>query len=378
MSAESPDVAAPGAFSLIGVVNFVLRNRRIMIGIPLGMMLFTVAWTLAAERQYKAAAIIAPQVEARGGRLASLAAQIGFGTGAGTGDGVEFYKVVLTSRDLLAATALTEYEFARGPGDTLRGNLIALFKVEGRTNHERLLAAIKLLQERVSTGINWDASLLTLEVKAPWPELALQINLRMLELFGEFNVGQLQSRAASERRFVEGRLDEARRDLEAAEADLESFLEQNRRYQDSPQLLFEFARQQRRVDLRQQVFLTLSQMYEQARIEEVRNTPVFTIVDHPERSVQPAGRGLVTNTIVAMLMGLIIGTVVVLTLEYVNNQKRRNVAEYASFVALRRAALADVLPRRVLRVFRHLPIADAEEARAIAHEDHGKGGGSAT
>ena len=80
----------------------------------------------------------------------------------------------------------------------------------------------------------------------------------------------------------------AQDELRDAEAGLESFLQRNRRYQDSPQLVVEFGRLQRRVELRQQVANSLSQAFEQSRIEEVRNTPVVTIVERPEGAAKPA------------------------------------------------------------------------------------------
>src|SRR5690606_31231281 len=106
----------------------------------------------------------------------------------------------------------------------------------------------------------------------PWPELSELLNRELLNLVGEYNMQRRQSNAAAERSFVEARLEESRHELVGAESDLKSFMEQNRRFDEAPQLRLEAARLQRRVDLRQQVYASLAQAYEQARIEEVRNT----------------------------------------------------------------------------------------------------------
>src|SRR2546428_650042 len=98
-----------------------------------------------------------------------------------------------------------------------------------------------------------------------------------LALVNTFNLERRQSRAAQEKRFVETRRTEARDELQVAEDRLKSFLERNRDYRNSPQLVFDQERLAREVALRQQLLTSLSQAYEQARIDEVRDTPVITV-----------------------------------------------------------------------------------------------------
>src|SRR5205807_248265 len=96
-----------------------------------------------------------------------------------------------------------------------------------------------------------------------------------------YAIKNLRGRARARRTFAEQQADDARHNLEAAEDSLKTFYVRNRRIQDSPQLQFEETRLRRRVDVRQEVFLTLTREYEQARIDEVRDTPVLAVVDPP-------------------------------------------------------------------------------------------------
>jgi len=91
-----------------------------------------------------------------------------------------------------------------------------------------------------------------------------------------------QSQAAAERGFTEERMAEAQEELRAAENELQRFLQNNRQFQNSPELVFQHDRLQRRVAMRQQVYTSLVQSYEQARIDEVPNTPVITVVEYAE------------------------------------------------------------------------------------------------
>src|SRR2546430_10409083 len=79
-------------------------------------------------------------------------------------------------------------------------------------------------------------------------------------------------------------------ELRRAEEAVKTFYERNRGWQQAPELVFEEARLRRQVNIGQEVYLTLKREYETARIEEVNDTPVITVIDTavpPERRTSP-------------------------------------------------------------------------------------------
>src|SRR5690606_3331984 len=92
------------------------------------------------------------------------------------------------------------------------------------------------------------------------------------------------------------------------------------------------------VSLRRQLVLSLAQAYEQARIEEVRNTPVISMLAAPVRPPQPDPRGLVLKTGAAVAVGIILGSLWVMLL----TTFRSPGAERDPDVVLFRRALEDV------------------------------------
>jgi uncharacterized protein involved in exopolysaccharide biosynthesis len=288
------------------VANFALRHRRLLVGLPAIGFLLPVLLHVVIGVGVTSRSRFAPQArDAAGGRLAALAAQFSGFTGAmpSAGESVEFYAELLRSRDLLRQAVLTDYTVARR-SDTLRGNLVTLLDVGGKDPERRIEATMDRLSDQVGVRTSRDANLVDLTVTMPWRSLAIQVNNRILELVNEFNLEKRRSRAAAERQFAEARQQDARRSLDSAENELRRFLESNRQFE-SPQLKFEEARLQRRVDLRQQVYLSLAQAYEQARIDEVRDTPVITVMDRPEYSVRPSRGTLVDALVWAFLAGLV-------------------------------------------------------------------------
>ena len=77
-----------------------------------------------------------------------------------------------------------------------------------------------------------------------------------------------------------------------------------RKWQSSPQLRYEEQRLTRQVNVQQELYLTLRREYETARIEEVNNTPVLTIIDQPSI---PGIRSRPQRTITVLLVTVIVG-----------------------------------------------------------------------
>ncbi len=346
------------SFSPIQLASVVLRYRKLVLTATVATGVAALVLSLLFRRQYAESSFAPLSTEANASQLAGLAAQFGVNLGGlSGGESVDFYASLLESRALLGAAALNEYRFPTDEDarDTLIGNLLQLYNVNGDTPQEKLQRAIKQLDKDVDVTKDADAGVVTLDVKAKWPALAELVNRRLLSLVNDFNLHKRQSQAVAERRFVEGRLQDARAELDSAEREQARFLEANRTYQDSPRLRVEAGRLQRRVDFVQQVYTTLSQAYEQARIDEVRNTPVITIIDEPEGSARHTGI-LALNILVGLVLGAVAGVAYAFGKDYMTRERVVHVPAYQEFAQLRGHALADLkhLPMIPLRLLQKL------------------------
>ncbi|MFP8875045.1 MAG: hypothetical protein VCB42_11110, partial [Myxococcota bacterium] len=81
-----------------------------------------------------------------------------------------------------------------------------------------------------------------------------------------------------------------------------------------------------------------AQAYEQARIDEVRNTPVITIVDQPEFPVIPDPRGRLRTLALGLTLGLVVGIGLAFVSEFGERAKREESGAFDEF----RKVLADV------------------------------------
>lgn len=207
------------------------------------------------------------------GGIAAIASQFGIGATPGS-ESPQFYAALLSERSIL--DPVIQDTFATSAGQ--RTALIDVLDAGGREQAEKLELAAKKLGERASTTVDAQTNIVTLTVELPDPLIAATVANLLIARLDTFNQVSRRTEARARRIFVESQLTDAKHDLGAAEDSLRRFYLRNRRIMDSPTLLFEEARLKRNVDLQDNLFESLNQQYQQARIDEVRDTPVLTVL----------------------------------------------------------------------------------------------------
>lgn len=302
--------------SLARLGVMIIEGRRTILRSSLGLTGFVLLLSLVLPRSWTASATFMPQGDQLqlSSSLASLAGQFGVSLGApsASAPGPQFYVELARSREVLGSVATRSYSVADTLGlifnRTLDGSIAELLKLEPRRTHLQTFAAIEWLKERgVSATASLDVGVVRLSATTKWPDLSLAIVNGVLDEVSRFNQETRQSEAAAERRFVGDRMAAAELELRAAERDLQDFLRGNRMFQASPELLFEHDRLQRNVQMRQGVFTALAQSFEQARISEVRNTPVINIIERPSVAPKPDDIYLAFRLIIALVIGAMSG-----------------------------------------------------------------------
>lgn len=205
------------------------------------------------------------------------------------------------------------------------------------------LNAVKYLRKHMTASTAPKLGTVVVSVSTPSASLSHQVVQRMLDLVSDFNQTTRRSQAAAEREFIARRLSGIRDDLHAAEDRLQAFLVRNRQYQSSPPLTFEHDRLTREVALQQQLFTTVSDAYERASIEAVRDTPVITVIEMPETPLLPDRRMLPLKAVVAMVIGMLIGVAVTLIRQLGTITQGSSPDEFAEFQQLRKEAFRDLM-----------------------------------
>lgn len=326
------DVSPPS--TVLGIVNILLKRFGWVAFFGFGTGIAAIVVTsLMGPRFVATSSFVPKQAGPNVGGLSALAAQMGVSLSAPVDatPSIWTYREVLLSRDVLLAAATSPYRVEES-ASTGTATLIEVYGLS--TDPMAVQKAVERLERRTSVTVDLDANMLTLETTAPSAELAEQINRRLLELTVDFNLRKRQIEAGAERTFLEERLPEVREELDQAERNVENFQAQNRRYQDSPELQLEFTRLQRRVTLQEQVYVTLLQAREEARLEEMRNTPVVTMIETPEGGAREIG-GKARNGVLGGILGGLFGVMLALILEYGTIVQRNRPEDMTEFRRLK-------------------------------------------
>jgi uncharacterized protein involved in exopolysaccharide biosynthesis len=338
--------SADDQMSLLAQATVLLKWRRTIIAFAVTGALLGLAFGLLKTRVYRSSATFLPQgsdLNSGAAGLALAASQFGIKVPmTGNTWGPPVYVALLRSRALLAPIAIDTLVVNEASGR--RVAVMDLLKVKPAAPDERLDRAVIALGEIVRTREIKALGAVEVTVTTPWPSVSLDIANRLVSGVQRFNVETRKSQAAAERQFVEARAEEAQRALREAEDRLQVFLQRNRSFV-APQLAFERDRLEREVALHQGVYTTLLQSREEARIREVRDTPVVTMLEEPRLPVLRESRGTMLKAALGALAGALLSLVIAFVLDGLADARRLPRQDAREFFTL----LDQITPRFLRR-----------------------------
>ena len=125
-----------------------------------------------------------------------------------------------------------------------------------------------------------------------------------------------KNKAVNEKiKFIEQRILTIIKELESSEQQLKEFNENNQQIL-SPTLRLQVDRLERDVDVSKNVYLTLKQEYELAKIEEIQKSSIVQVVDPPQIPLKDFNIHVLSKTILAISAGLTLGFLIAFIRKY--------------------------------------------------------------
>lgn len=333
-----------GGMTLLGLASVLLRNRRRIVLFAFVGAVVGLLSGLLSTRMYRSTATFIPQgSEGSASSLSIAASQFGIRLPSSGGNvwGPPLYVELLRSRSLLEAVSRESVTVVEtGNRAMMVRDVLGVKATDPAERDEAVTAALRGI---VSATEVKPIGAVRVAVTSPWPSFSRDLAERLVAALNRFNLETRKSQAAAERSFVERQTAAAERELRTAEDRLASFLQRNRQFA-SPELSFEQERLQREVTLRQQVYTSLVQSLEEAKIREVRDLPVLTLIEAPTLPVTGEARKTVVKAFLGVVLGAILGVLVALVSHAAGVAKQAS-GEGAEFFSL----LGEATPRFLRR-----------------------------
>jgi uncharacterized protein involved in exopolysaccharide biosynthesis len=324
--------------SVFDLMTPLIRRWKLIAGTALTLGVLAAVLLLLQRPTFTARITFTPETPttpSSGGltALAGVANQLGLNLTPTSSVSPDFFVKLTSSAEVLRSALLTEFPDPRNSRKTPQP-LLDILEVKGKTPEERLQRGVIQLRQRLKATADKPTGIVAIEVDMRNPELAAGVANRLVQLLNQFNLERRQSQSREQRRFTGERLAEAEKDLRASEQAQLAFLQRNRDYSSSPLLTFEASRLSRDVQVKQALFLTLSNAHTEARIAEVRDTPVLTVIDS---AVAPFRRSR-PKRVLGVLLALSGGTLLGIAIAYVVDFRKRAASEHhPDYLALRDA-----------------------------------------
>ena len=266
------------------------------------MLLVAVGYTAFFGRNYTSSAVFVVQSRRTPNGLGGLAAQFGVALPSEqASQSPQFYADLLLSAELLARLTGCQVR----PGDANEAETLLEYLRPGKGHEdERRERAVRRLRVDLISVPSARSGTIAVHYSDHDRSVSFAVIGCALKLVDEYNQQTRRTTASAERRFTEGRFVIAEDSLRVAEQALQEFLSSNRAdLKSSPKLLFQYDRMNRRVQQSQELLNTVRQMLEQARLEEVRDTPAITVVEPPRMPALRDAGGVSRAAIIGLFLG---------------------------------------------------------------------------
>jgi uncharacterized protein involved in exopolysaccharide biosynthesis len=293
--------------SLREILRVLQQYWRSIAIVSVSVAILTAIVVFTSARTFTSTASFYPESRRGSGGMSSLSQQFGINLpGSEAGQSLQFYVALVGSREILSRLVMDSLSLIT-PQGRITKPVAELLGLRQKALAERVEAGVERLRLIVKPIPNLTTGIVRVDVTTQSPSLSQALAARTIDLINDFNLQKRQSQGASEARFAEGRLAEMTVSLRAAEAQLQDFEQRNAEYLRSPQLRIEHQRLESNLGAKQMLHTTLTQSYEQARMEEVRDTPVITVLERPVVPIRPNSRHVLQRLLFALIVGAMVG-----------------------------------------------------------------------
>ena len=296
---------------------YILKKRiKLIIAITLLSISFAIAYVFfIAHPVYVTTAKLLPTGEGNSlSDIQGLASQFGLSIPFQGGSNLSFtdiYPEIVKSRQLIAIILEKKFNTRKyGQKQLLKNILSRQYRLDKYDVDERFKRASEILQDNIKISKARLTSIVTLEVGAIEPDFAVDLTNAIINESDKLQRQFKTHQVSDKRSFIQDRIKDVKKDLETAQEDLKEFREKNRQVQYSPALLLEEERLTTEMDVKKEIFSTLKQQFELAKIEEVEEGATVQILDKPVAPYEQSSPKVILSIFLSFFIGFGLSVVI--------------------------------------------------------------------
>lgn len=311
---EKEDFYEDEEIHLINYVNVLLKRRwMIVIGVFF-CVVFTGIYSKTRPPVYTASAKFLPSRNPE--MISRMGTLIGTSRIESFQDNVtsEYYTELLKSSPFLERIANKKF-FSKKLGEEVA--LISYYEIEADNETERLIKATRVIGGGLELSTARTTKVVSISYSTNEPDLSAAIVNAFLEELIRYNQEVRDSKAKQNRIFIENQLEENRKLLKKAEAELADFTTKNKKIV-TADLEMELDRLKRNVKVQEEVYVMLKKQLELAKIEEQEKKLVIEIIENASVPLYKSSPKTKRNVILAGFVSIFLFIGLAFVLEYIS------------------------------------------------------------
>jgi uncharacterized protein involved in exopolysaccharide biosynthesis len=306
---------------VLSTVRLLLQRRRLIVVLTLIAVVAGGVRGYLAVPQYEASVLLLPSRTDRTpvglGQFAGLASS--FGVNLGVPSVSVAYPDIIQSRRVQERVLDRKYDIDEAGSVTLQ----EYFCPTDMPPLEMRAAALGNLGARVRVGVDKQSGVIRLSVNMPEPKLAVAVAEAFVQELIRVEERMRVDVARYNKEFISHRLSEASVALQIAENALKLFRDQNVRLGGDPELLLQAARLEREMRIQEEIYLTLTQQHELAKLEEERQHVGIQVIDPAKEPFHRSSPILLRRLMLSGFLGFIAASVVVIAYSWWGSGRRQ-------------------------------------------------------
>jgi uncharacterized protein involved in exopolysaccharide biosynthesis len=317
--------------SLLAFLTVLLNHRRLIILCALAGTAIFGARAASQASLYLSRASFVVKGSRAPAQVAGGAQALGISLAAAAefSQSIVFYSDLVKAKAILVPVAAQSYETSDSKG--VKRPLAEIMGIKASSPRAGAIAAANELIPYVSSTIYSRSGIVGIAVQSVDPLVAQQLAGSVLKELDQYSRTRRLAVAKEERRFIEGLVADAKVRLTQAEQALSAFLVENREYEGAPQLTMERNRLDRDVAMRQQIYTSLAQALEQAKVEEVRDPSALSVVETPDLPADPQRTTALRKTLLGFAAGMLVGIVLAFIIQRAQEKQQSQSAVWMRF-----------------------------------------------